>query len=90
MMHYSQVINQLSDLNPDAIFFDGLDDAIIGVGYIGCQADPVPVYSRAKIYDKLLDTNLSRAEADEYYADKLLALDASKHMPVILDDMPQE
>lgn len=82
-------INELSDLNPEAVFFDNMDSAIVGLGYIG-GADPVPVYSRAKIYEKLFADGFSVEDANEYYACKFFALRAGEHTPVIFDDMRQE
>jgi len=80
---------QLSDLNPDAILFENMESAIIGLGYVG-QADPVAVYSRAQIYSKLLSDGLSREDADEYYFSNFVAVQAGKFTPVIVDDMEEE
>lgn len=88
-MDYHHFINQLSDVNPEAVFFDNMDTAIIGLGRVGGD-DPVPVYSRSKIYDKLLADGFSLEDAHEYYAGKFLALRAGAATPVILDDLPQE
>jgi hypothetical protein len=80
---------QLSDLNPDAVLFDNMESAIIGLGCIG-QADPVAVYSRALIYSKLLSDGLSREDADEYYFGNFVAVQAGEFTPVIVDDMGEE
>lgn len=88
-MDYHHFINQLSDLNPEAVFFDNMDAAIVGIGRIGGD-DPVPVYSKSKIYEKLLSDGFSLEDAHEYYSGKFLALRAGAATPVIIDDLSQE
>lgn len=82
-------INQLSDLNPDAVLFNNMHSAIVGVGYVG-GGDAVAVYSKAKIYEKLLADGFSAEDANEYYACKFFTLRAAEHTPVIIDDLAQE
>lgn len=84
-MDAKRVLDQLSDLNPEAVLFDNMNAALIGVGYIA-DTDPVAVYSRTLIYNKLLADGLSQEDADEYYTGKFTTLRAGKHTPVILDD----
>ena len=85
----SQVLAQLADLNPEAVLFDNMDCALIGLGYIANDG-PVAVYSRTKIYDKLLSDGFSREDAAEYYAGKFVALRAGALTPVIVDDWQEE
>jgi hypothetical protein len=85
----SRALAELSDLNPDAIVFDDMDCALIGVGYIG-DAEPVAVYSRTKIYSKLLNDGLSREDADDYYVGKFLTTRATEFTPVIIDDLLED
>lgn len=80
---------ELADRNPEAVLFDNMDSALIGVGYIADDG-PVAVYSRAKIYAKLLNDGFSRDDADEYYAGKFVALRAGNLTPVIVDDSQEE
>ena len=84
-MDAKRVLDQLSDLNPEAVLFDNMDEALIGIGYIA-DADPVAVYSRARIYNKLLADGLSPEDADEYYTGKFVATRAAEYTPVIVDD----
>lgn len=84
-----QVLAELSDLNPEAVLFDNMDSALIGLGYIADDG-PVAVYSKAKIYAKLLADGFSREDADEYYAGKFVALRAGNLTPVIVDDFQEE
>lgn len=88
-MPNQSLLAQLGDLNPDAVLFENMESAIIGLGRIG-SADPVAVYSRALIYSKLLSDGLSREDADEYYFGKFTAVHAGEFTPVILDDMGEE
>ena len=88
-MASKSLLAQLGDLNPDAVLLDNMESALIGLGYIG-QADPVAVYSRARIYSKLLADGLSREDANEYYFGKFVAVQAGEFTPVIVDDMGEE
>jgi|LakMenEpi03Aug12_release.lakeMendotaPanAssembly.Ray.scaffolds.fasta_scaffold728550_2 hypothetical protein len=84
-----RILAELSDLNPEAVLFDNMDVALIGVGYIA-DKEPVAVYSRAKMYAKLLSDGFSREDADEYYAGKFVAVRAGDLTPVIVDDLQEE
>lgn len=88
-MTANRVVLQLSDLNPDAVLLSNMDDALIGVGYVG-HHDPVAVYSKAKIFAKLLNDGLSQEDADEYYVGKFLGQWAGEQTPVILDDLQED
>lgn len=83
------VIDQLSDLNPEAYLFDNMDVAIVGIGYIG-HKDPVAVYSKAKIYNKLLGDGLSIEDAEEYFSAKFTGTWAGENTPLILDDTTEQ
>lgn len=84
-MDAKRVLHQLSDLNPEAVLLENMNSALIGVGYISA-GDPVAVYSKAQIYNKLLSDGLSPEDADEYYTGKFVSVRAGAHAPVILDD----
>lgn len=84
-MEAQTILATLNDLNPDAVLFDNMDSAIVGVGYIG-HMDPVAVYSRAKIYEKLLADGLSEDDAEEYYSSKFVNRWCAENTPVIIDD----
>lgn len=83
------ILAELADLNPEAVLFENMDCALIGVGYSGGDG-PVAVYSRSKIYAKLLGDGFSREDADEYYVCKFLGLRAAELTPVIVDDLQEE
>ena len=84
-MDPQRVINQLSDLNPDAILFDNMENALVGVGYTG-NNDPVAVYSKNKLFTQLFAAGMSLEDAEEYYVGRFLSDRAGPNAPVILDD----
>jgi hypothetical protein len=87
-MDTQSVLDQLGDLNPDAYLFDNMTSALVGVGYIG-HKDPVAVYSKTKIYEKLLADGLSAEDVEEYFLSKFVGTWAAEHTPVILDDLKE-
>lgn len=87
--HAQRILAELADVNPDAVLFDNMNSALIGIGHIA-DNEPVAVYSRAKIYAKLLADGLSQEDADEYYTGKFVALRAGEMTPVIVDDLQEE
>lgn len=87
--HISRILAELSDSNPEAILFDNMNCALIGLGHVAGEG-PVAVYSRAKIYAKLLADGFSRHDAEEYYSGKFAALRAGNLTPVIVDDLQEE
>lgn len=78
----------LGDMNPEAVLLDNMDVALIGVGYIA-HHDPVAVYSKTKIYEKLLADGLSQEDAEEYFG-KFANSWAGEYTPVILDDLLEQ
>lgn len=85
-MTSNQIRAALSDLNPDAVFFDNLDDALIGVGRLA-HFDPVPVYSKAAIFAKFAKDGFSQEDALEYFSSKCVGIFAGPNTPVIIDDL---
>lgn len=85
-MKPQRVLDQLSDLNPDAILFANMDAALIGLGYIG-NNDPVAVYSYGLLYHQLLVSGFTEEEALAYYQNNFTGAAADKNMPVIVDDL---
>jgi hypothetical protein len=79
----------LSDLNPDAILFDGLDAALVGFGGVA-HNEPVAVYSKTKIFEQLMSDGLSPEDADEYFSFNIVGLWAGPHTPFILDDVVEQ
>lgn len=84
----TSLIEQLKTLNPDAVVFDDMDAALIGLGDVG-PFGPVAVYSKKKIYEILAALGLSAVEVDEYYAGRFVAVWAGEHTPLVLNDLEQ-
>jgi hypothetical protein len=85
-MDSRSVAASLGDLNPEAVLFDNMETALVGIGYVG-HHDPVAVYSKTKIYEKLLADGLSQEDAEEYFSGKFTNSWAGACTPVILDDL---
>jgi hypothetical protein len=85
-MNPQRILDQLSDLNPDAILFDNMDAALIGLGYVG-NNDPVAVYSYSLLYHQLLASGFTEDEALAYYQHNFTGMAISENMPIIVDDL---
>jgi hypothetical protein len=79
------VLVQLNDRNPDAVLLENMHDALVGIGTVG-HHDPVAVYSKRKIIEKLCADGFSQEDAEEYFS-KFSNLWAAENTPVILDDI---
>ncbi|WP_353208503.1 hypothetical protein [Sphingorhabdus sp.] len=88
-MSPQHVLAQLGDLNPEAVLFDNMSNALIGLGYIG-NADPVAVYSKTKLYEQLLADGLSQEDAEEYYSGRFVRHCVGALTPVIVDDTEKD
>lgn len=78
----------LGDINPEAVLFDNMDSALIGIGYVG-HHEPVAVYSKTKIYEKLAADGFSPEDAEEYFSSRFTNTWAGNLTPVILDDLAE-
>ncbi|NDD52917.1 hypothetical protein EBZ39_03415 [bacterium] len=82
------VLAQLLDLNPDAVLFENLDSALIAPG-LSAVNEAVAVYSRAKIYSKLMRDGMSLDDANEYFISYCLSHNYGKNTPIIIDDLQE-
>ena len=78
----SQVAKALSDVSPDAILWDGFDDALVGIGS-RCGMAPVAIYDRAKCIEVLMRQYLSREDAEEYFCYNVEGCYAGELTPII-------
>lgn len=79
----------LEDLNPEAIWYDGLEDAIVG---IGCQysKDPVVVYEEERIIFILMsEQEMEFEEAWEYYSFNIQGMWVGDNTPIIMVGMDE-
>jgi hypothetical protein len=88
-MRTETIVAELNDRNPDAYLFENMDNALVGFGNAGHQ-DPVAVYSKTKIYEKLAADGLSQEDVDEYFLGKFVATWCGKNTPIILDDLLEQ
>lgn len=79
------IIAELNDLNPEAYLFDNMNSALIGIGSIA-HKDPVAVYSKRGIFNKLLADGFSAEDAEEYFS-KFVGVWAGDNTPVIVNDL---
>lgn len=75
-----------AEMNPDMIFFDGLDEALIGV-VERPGMHPVACYSyRKMVLSLVVGSDMSMEEAEEYLDHNTLCVNLGEHTPVVLWD----
>jgi hypothetical protein len=77
----------LADDNPDALFMDGLDDAIVGVG---CQytKPTLVVYDANLIVEALVAQGMNEEDAAEYAVFNIFSAWVGEHTPIIVARPP--
>ena len=83
-MDLNRTLAELADQNPDAVFFDNLEEALIGFGSVG-GGDVRAVYSQSKIYDKLTKDGFDEFEMEAYFA-QLISQRNGDNTPIIVHD----
>jgi len=78
-----RVVAYLAESNPDAIIWDGFDDAIIGVAMLPGRPQ-VAVYSRRKLIESLVGLGSSREEAEEHVSHNIEGSWLGENTPVTL------
>ena len=74
----------LQELNPEALFMDGLDDAILGIGN-QYSKPPVVVYDESRILNVLMDEQgMSHDEAWEWYSFNIAGAWIGENTPIIM------
>lgn len=73
-------------LDDDAIFFDGFDEAILGVSERFGEPSLV-VYSKNKVLDILKEWDMTEEEAVEYFYYNVLGTYAGEYTPVFVDEV---
>jgi hypothetical protein len=87
MKELDRMLDYLSDANPEAIRFDGLDLAIMGVGQ-QWGSPTVLVYSGYKIIMCLREQGMGEDESLDWYTHNVMCLAVGLGTPFILDDLP--
>jgi hypothetical protein len=85
-----RIIEILTDENPDAIIYDGMDDALIGI-YRGDLARTngasIAVYSYVKFIQIYIERDgMSEEEAIEFFDYNVAGGYIGKYQPYIIDD----
>ena len=78
----------LAEENPDAIFFDNLDDAIIGIAR-RCGQPSVVAYSIEKCLN-ILSKEMSYEEAIEYFDFNVIGSWIGQNTPVFIHEPEKE
>ena len=76
------------ETNPEALFLDGLDSAIIGIGNQYSKA-PVVIYDEDKIIDALIEQGMEVEEAWEYYSFNIAGAWVGENTPIIMTGLGQ-
>lgn len=80
----------IGEANPQAIVFDGLDQALIGVAEQHAHGS-FAAYSKKKILQCLIEDNQwSEEEAYEWFDFNIGCLSVTNGTPVIIDDILEE
>ena len=78
----------MQELNPEALFMDGLDSAILGVG--GAFGAHKVVYSESAIIETLMfEDGMSHLEANEYFSYNVEGAYVGENTPIIIRDMEE-
>ena len=75
---------ELAERNPDALFMDGLDDAIVGITAWQAGRAPVVVYDEALIIEALTDEETTEEEAWDHYGFNILGGYFGENQPLII------
>ena len=73
----------LADSNPEAVLWDGFDDALVGVGE-RCGMPPVAIYDRAKCIEVLREEGLSWEDAEEHFCYNVEGCYVGEATPIIV------
>ena len=78
----SDIVSTLEELNPEAIMYDGFDDAIVGM-IARCGTEPLALYDREKCLKIIMDQGVSYEEALDYFCYNIEGCWAGPHTPFI-------
>ena len=76
------IIQTLEELNPEAIMYDGFDDALVGV-IARCSTEPLALYDREKCLEILISKGATYEEALDYFCYNVEGCWAGPHTPFI-------
>jgi hypothetical protein len=80
------IFNEIKESNPDALFADGLSDAIIGIA-VRFGKPPLVAYSVSKILEILHTRDgMTYAEATEFYDFNIVGAWLGEGTPIFIED----
>ena len=82
-MTRQEVQSILAEENPEALFYDGFDEAIIGIARRSGMA--VVAYDQNRCYQKLIADGMSFEEAADYFEFNVIGSYLGEHTPVFVD-----
>ena len=86
-----RIVEVLADENPDAILYDGMDDALIGI-YRGdlarqdMQDSAIAIYSYIKFIELYIEEGMSEEEAVECFDFNVAGGYIGIYQPIVIDD----
>lgn len=79
--------NKLAErFGEDLLFMDGFDDCIMGVAE-RCGMEPVVVYNRNKVLNKLVKDGMDEDEAADYHYNNQASAYMGERTPLFFDDL---
>jgi hypothetical protein len=78
----AEIISILEECNPEAIMYDGLDDALVGM-ISRAGTEPLALYDRSKLVDLLISHGLSNEQAENYICYNIEGCWAGPHTPFL-------
>ena len=78
----ADIVSTLEELNPEAIMYDGFDEAIVGM-VARCGTEPLALYDREKCLQILMDKGVSYEEALDYFCYNVEGCWAGPNTPFI-------
>ncbi len=78
----ADIVSTLEELNPEAIMYDGFDEALVGI-IARCSTEPLALYDREKCIKLLVDKGLTREQAEEYFCFNVEGCWAGPNTPFI-------
>lgn len=78
----ADIISTLEELNPEAIMYDGFDDALVGI-IARCGTEPIALYNREKCLEILMAKGSTFEEALDYFCYNVEGCWAGPHTPFI-------
>lgn len=82
-MSFDEIREVLADVNPEAILWDGFEDALIGMGE-RCGMVPVAIYDYTIMIAILVADDMTEEDAREHIDYNVLGSWVGEHTPIIV------